>query len=335
VKNQICRVTALAVLIGLVLTLLVVGTRADGPFDALTPNEYTFIGRRGATYTATWDTDTYEIRIDTPDGTFPWDWMSFVSPHGAISLGGLSDVGETFTFSDPASISGAEPGDVIRIKGRDIHNLAHLTKLGLIIGTGPSAERRWFSEGTISTYVLAPDYVGYEAQVLGRAVTVRLFHLAPAEFHPVGVFEVTIDDPANARLILATDLEPALGYRYAVEFRSSADTVLDFDASQQAIVGEGARNTSDEYFYDQPVLAYVYSDSPLHSTSTAIVRCTLGARTIFRSIAISTLKRLTAKLLPGAMMVVWPFLSWPSLCSASTWGASSLMLPCAPIPVAR
>ncbi|MBC7252319.1 MAG: hypothetical protein H5T62_18830, partial [Anaerolineae bacterium] len=233
----------------------------------LTPNHYTFVGRRGTTYTATWDTDTYEVRINTPDGTFPWDWMSFVGPDGVISLSGLSGIGSTFTFSEASSLAGAEPGDVIRVKGRDVHNLAHVTKIGLVIDSGTAVQRAWFSEGTITTYILAPDYIGYEAQVLGRSVTVRLFHLAPAEFQPVGVFEVHVDDPTDARLIFATDLEPALSYRYAVEFRNTADTVLDFDTEHQAVVGYATLNTDDENFYGQPVPAYVYSDSPVHSWS--------------------------------------------------------------------
>ena len=34
-------------LISLMLSLIPLNTRADGPFDDLTPNEYTFTGRRG------------------------------------------------------------------------------------------------------------------------------------------------------------------------------------------------------------------------------------------------------------------------------------------------
>jgi hypothetical protein len=268
-KPRILWATTLSVLISLVLPLTVLDTQADPPYDDLTPSQYTFVGRRGVTYTATWDLDTYEVRVSTPDGTFPWDWMSFVGPDGTISLGGLSDIGNIFCFSQASSLSGAEPGDVIRVKGRDIHNLAHLTKIGLIIGSGPSAQRAWFSEGTITTYVLAPDYIGYEAQILGRVVTVRLFHLAPAEFQPVGVFEVTLDDPADARLLLATDLEPALDYRFAGEFRDTPDTVLDFDVGRQAIVGQATLDTEYELFYGQPVRAYLYSDSPLHSWSAS------------------------------------------------------------------
>ena len=93
------------ILVSLVLSLapLKTDTWADGPFDALTPNEYTFIGRRGATYTATWDFDTYEITIATSDGTFPWDWTAFVNSNGAIALAGHSDVADTFEFSDPTA----------------------------------------------------------------------------------------------------------------------------------------------------------------------------------------------------------------------------------------
>ncbi|RMF30601.1 MAG: hypothetical protein D6759_11580, partial [Chloroflexi bacterium] len=136
-----------------------------------------------------------------------------------------------------------------------------------VIGSGETAQRAWFSEGTITTYFLAPGYVGYEATVLGRQVTVRLYTIAPAAFQPVGVVEVTLDDPTNARLVFASDLEPALSYLYAVEFRSTPDTLLHFDAAQQAIVGEGEVDTDDERTYGQPIVTYLYTDQPLHSWS--------------------------------------------------------------------
>ncbi len=286
-RKATCWTVALILLAGLLLPSVASSPRSDAPLDDLTPNEYTFVGRRGRTYTAAWDVDTYEIRISTPDGTFPWDWMSFVGPDGVISLGGLSDIGNIFTFSDPSSLSGSRPGDLIRVKGRDIHNLAHLTKIGLVIGSGSSAQRAWFSDGTITTYYLAPHFIGYEARVLGRTVTVRLSHLAPAPFQPVGVIEVAIDDPTNARLVLATDLEPALSYLYAVEFRDTPDTVLSFDAGAQAIVGSAVLDTEDERFYGSPVRAYVYSSSPLHSWSAANLSfgSYLSADTLDRRIA--------------------------------------------------
>jgi hypothetical protein len=40
--------------------------------------------------------------------------------------------------------------------------MAHLTKIGLIIGSGASAQRAWLSDGLITEYVLAPHYVGYQ-----------------------------------------------------------------------------------------------------------------------------------------------------------------------------
>ncbi|MBC7251995.1 MAG: hypothetical protein H5T62_17175, partial [Anaerolineae bacterium] len=83
----------ITVLLSLLWSLSALDIHADPPFDDLTPNQYTFVGRRGTTYTATWDTDTYEVRINTPDGTFPWDWMSFVGPDGVNSLSGLSGIG--------------------------------------------------------------------------------------------------------------------------------------------------------------------------------------------------------------------------------------------------
>jgi len=241
--------------------------QAQGPFDDLTPNQYTFDGRRGTGYTATWDSSTYEITIATPDGNFPWDWISFVGTDGAISLAGYDDIEHIFCCSNPGSISGAEAGDIIRVKARDIHNLAHLTKIGLVIGSGPSAQRAWLSDGLITEYRLAPHYVGYTAQVLGRQVTVRLSSLSPGDFQAVGVIEVTLDDPTNARLVLASDLEPALDWRYGVEFRDTSDTLLSFDSSAQAVVGLAVLDTEDEQQYGQPLPVYLYSSAPLQSWS--------------------------------------------------------------------
>ncbi len=253
-------------LIGLTL-LAGLTTQAQGPFDDLTPNEYTFTGRRGATYTASWNPNTYEVSISTPDSTFPWDWVSFVGTDGAISLTGLDNIESTFCCSGAGSISGAESGDIVRVKGHDIYSLAHLTKIGLVIGSGGSAQRAWLSEGTITEYHLAPDYVGYTVQVLGRQATVRLSHLSPAAFQAVGVIEISLDDPGNARLVIASDLEPALDYHYGVEFRDTPDTLLSFDGGQTAIQGLATLDTNDELLYNQPVTDYLYSSSPLQSWS--------------------------------------------------------------------
>ena len=184
-KNQIHRAIVLFTLITLILPLSALDSQAAPPFDDLTPNQYTFVGRRGTAYTATWDPATYEITISTPDGTFPWDWMSFVNANGAIALAGHPDVASTFRFSDASSLSGLGVGDVMRVKAWDVLSLAHLTKIGLVIGSGPSAQRAYLSEGTISHYVLAPHYIGYQVSVLGRTVTVRLSHLA------LGLFKVS------------------------------------------------------------------------------------------------------------------------------------------------
>ncbi len=231
---------------------------ADDPFDDLTPNDLTFTGRRGTTYTAVWDPDTYEVTFSTPDSTFPWDWIGFVGPQGAIALNGYPNVGNTFALSDPNALAGAQPGDLIRVKGRGVLGLAHLTKIGLVIGSGAAAQRAWLSDGTIDEYTVAPHYIGYRVHVLGRTVYVRLTSLSPQAYYAVGVIEVSLDDPTNARVLLATDLEPAMDYRYAVEFHNRTDTYVSFNSSEQALVG--TRGSSAD-----PV--YVYSNQPLHSWS--------------------------------------------------------------------
>lgn len=231
---------------------------ADPPYDDLTPNELTFDGRRGTVYTATWDPDTYEVTVSTPDGTFPWDWISFVGPQGAVALNGYPDVGQTFDRSDPQALAGAQPGDLIRIKGRGVLGQAHLTKIGLVIGTGASAQRAWFSEGNITEYVVAPHYVGYEVQVLGRTAQVRVTAVNPQDYYSVGIIEVSLDDTSDAQVLLVSDLEPTMDYRFAVEFHSRNDTVLTFLSSDEAL-----RGTQGSSAY--PV--YVYSDQALHSWS--------------------------------------------------------------------
>ena len=230
-------------------------------------SELTFTGRRGSSYTARWDTTIYEISITTPDGRYPWDFLSFTGYQGAIMLGGYPDIGSIFAFSDSNSLAGAQPGDILRIKGRDVHGLSHLTKIGLVIGSGPSAQRAWFSDGTITEWLLAPDYVGYKVTVLGRQAIVRLSHVATGDYQFAGVIEVALNDPTNARIVFASDLEPALSYRYSVEFRDTPDTAMSFDAAQSAVVGSARLDTNQELAYGQPVLAYLYSSAPLQSWS--------------------------------------------------------------------
>ncbi|MCP4537263.1 MAG: hypothetical protein GY832_08955 [Chloroflexi bacterium] len=256
-RKQICRIVMSITLVGLVLLLRPLSIKADAPFDDLTPNEYSFVGRRGATYTATWDPSTYEITIATPDGTFPWDWTAFVNSNGAMALAGHPDVVDTFQFSDSNSLLGLGTGDVMRVKAWDIISLAHLTKIGLVIGSGPSAQRAYLSEGVISHYTLAPHYIGYEVSVLGRTVTVRLSHVAPDTLEAVGIIEVQLDDPTNAYLLVASDLEPRTRYQQAVEYRGIGDTLLSFLSDEQAIRGRGGDGT--EVFF--------YTASPLSSWS--------------------------------------------------------------------
>ena len=233
-------------------------TSASTSFD-LTPNQLTFAGRRGTSYNVTWDLSTYEFTFSTPDNTFPWDWVSFVGYNGAVALSGLPSVGETFSMSDPAALSGANPGDIWRIKGNGVLSQAHVTKLGLVIGSGGSAQRAWFSDGTISEYVVAPEYIGYTVNVLGRTATVRISSLNPNAYYSTAVIEVTLDNPSNARLILASDLEPASDYSTTVEVHNRNDTLLSFNSSTQAI--QGTQGGS------YPV--YMYSNQPLHSWSAS------------------------------------------------------------------
>ncbi|MCR4407748.1 MAG: hypothetical protein NUW24_12650 [Anaerolineae bacterium] len=256
-KNRIRQAITLFTLLSLILPLMVLNIQAAPPFDDLTPNQYSFAGRRGTTYTAAWDPSTYEITISTPDGTFPWDWIGFVNSNGAIAMAGHPDVASTFRFSDPSSLSGLGVGDVMRVKAWDIISLAHLTKIGLVIGSGPSAQRAYLSEGTISHYVLAPHFIGYQVSVLGRTVTVRLSHLAPDTLQAVGVIEVQVDDPTNAYLVLASDLEPRQEYQQAIEYRNSSSTYLSYQAADQAIRGYNSDGT--EVFF--------YASSPLSSWS--------------------------------------------------------------------
>ena len=77
-KSRVCCAMVSFVIIGLVLSLVAHDIQADAPFDDLTPNQYTFAGRRGTAYTATWDPATYEVTFSTPDGTFPCDWNGFL-----------------------------------------------------------------------------------------------------------------------------------------------------------------------------------------------------------------------------------------------------------------
>ena len=257
-KNQIVRVSLTSILISLLLLpLVVLDIQADGPFDNLTPDQYTFVGRRGTTYSAAWDPSTYEVQINTPDGTFPWDWTAFVNSNGVVALAGHANVADTFRFSDASSLSGLGVGDVMRVKAWDIISLAHLTKIGLIIGSGPGAQRAWVSDGAITHYSLAPHYIGYQASVLGRTLTVRLSHLAPGDLQAVGVIEVHLDDPTDARLLIASDLEPRMQYQQAVEYRNSSGTQVSFRADDAAIRGYGGDGTE----------VFLYASSPLSSWS--------------------------------------------------------------------
>ena len=250
----------------LVLVIVVSGLLVLAPIESQA-GELTFTGRRGSSYTATWNTNTYEISISTSDGRYPWDFLSFTGYQGAIMLGGYPDIGNIFAFSSASSMAGTQPGDILRVKGRDVHGLSHLTKIGLVIGSGPSAQRAWFSDGTITEWLLAPDYVGYKVTVLGRQAIVRLSHITTGDYQFAGIVEVTLNDPTDARIVFASDLEPALSYQYSVEFRDTPDTSMSFDTAQSAVIGSARLDTNQELAYGQPVLAYLYSSAPLQSWS--------------------------------------------------------------------
>jgi len=219
----------------------------------------TISGRRGAAATVQWDTTTHTAAFIPTSGVFPWDWISFVGPAGAITLNGYPNVIDTLAQSDPASLIGAMPGDILKIKGSGVLSMAHLTKIGLVIGSGANAQRAWLSSGVIQQYILAPEYAGYQVSVLGRNVTVRLSSLNPADYQSVGVIEVSIDNPSGARLVLASDLEPALDYATAIEWKNRTDTRLSFDSANQAVVGKQGKAGN------APV--YLYSSLPLQSWS--------------------------------------------------------------------
>ena len=127
-----------------------------------------------------------------------------------------------------------------------------------MIGSGAGAQRLWFSQGTIDQYVIAPEYVGYRVTVLGRTAHVRVSSLNPHQLVSVGLIEVTLDDPSNARLVLASDLEPVMDYDTTVEFHNHTDTQVHYDSAHQVLSGtQGASSL--------PV--YVYADQPLQSWS--------------------------------------------------------------------
>jgi hypothetical protein len=238
------------------LSAIVIAPLASNPIGSRAES-LTFTGRRGSSYTATWDNDTYQFTITTADGTFPWDWISFVGRRGAVALAGHDEVAETFAFSTPSSLDGLQAGDVMRVKAWDRLSLAHVTKIGLVIGSGGSAQRAWLGDGTITAYHLAPHYVGYRVEVLGRTVTVQLSHLQMDATTVVGAITVQLDDPTGARLYFVSDLEPAENYQQAVEYRNASNTTLGFDDTEQALWGEGSGS----------VRAYLYASAALESWS--------------------------------------------------------------------
>jgi hypothetical protein len=218
---------------------------------------HSFTGRRGGSYLASWDASTYAVTISTSDGTFPWDWISFVGERGAVALAGHADVASTLAFSDPDPLPGLQPGDLMRVKAWDNLSLAHLSKIGLVIGSGPAAFRSWLGSGEIQEYYLAPDYVGYRVLVNGRNLTVRLSHLHSGPLQVVGVISVEMDDPTDAYLYFASDLEPSDRYQQAVEYRNDTSTRTAFDVDAETIVGTGTGE----------IQVYLYASSPLLSWS--------------------------------------------------------------------
>jgi hypothetical protein len=225
--------------------------RAAGPYD--------FSGRWGSTHTANWDYVTHQATITGDQNLFPWDFISFVGKRGAISLAGNPNVADTFAWSNPSAIAGVQAGDVLRVKANDNINFSHLSKIGLVIGYGTDAQRAWLSDGTILEYYLAPDHVGYRVNVLGREAVVRLSHLAVGEREAVGVIQISLDDPTNARLYFVSDLEPAVRDAYALNFFSTGDTILSYDSGAEALVAHNE--------WGVRVDVYLYSSAPLLSWS--------------------------------------------------------------------
>jgi hypothetical protein len=216
-------------------------------------SSYTFAGRRGGSYTASWDKNSYQVTIASMDKTFPWDWISFVGRRGAVSLAGHQNVAATLAFSEASALNDLQAGDLMRVKAWDNISLAHLTKIGLVIGEGPQAGRAWLGDGTILEYYLAPEFIGYRVQVLNRTVTVHLSHIQFSSQAVAGVIKVMIDNPQDARFYFVSDLEPAAEYRQAVEYRTSSSTLLAFDGLKQAITASGPGG----------VTAYMYASSDL------------------------------------------------------------------------
>ncbi|RMF39609.1 MAG: hypothetical protein D6755_14145, partial [Anaerolineae bacterium] len=107
----------------------------------------------------------------------------------------------------------------------------------------------------------------------------------------VTLISVTLDDPSDAQLIFATDLEPAISYTYGVEYHNSPDTQLAYDAAQEAIQGTAQMNGGDELAYwaraGQPVRAYLYASQPLlgWSASNQPLDAYLNAETLDESVA--------------------------------------------------
>ncbi|MBN1657085.1 MAG: hypothetical protein JXA93_01725 [Anaerolineae bacterium] len=235
--------------IGLVPAMVPQVTRAAGPLD--------FTGRWGTQHVANWDLADYEVTFSADQNHFPWDFISFVGQRGAISLCGHPDIADTFAWSSSSALAGAGTGDLLRVKGPDAQSYSHITKIGLVIGTGSDAERAWFSSGTIDEYYLAPESVGYRATVLGRSVTVRLSHLTDGADDAVGVIEVSIDDPTDARIYFVTDLEPAVHEPQAFGFISRPDTLISYDDSSESLAAynEGGSARMDIYMYSSEPLA--------------------------------------------------------------------------------
>jgi hypothetical protein len=253
--------------IGLVFTAfaLVISSLIILPASAIQPGSvsgagsHTFSGRRGVLYHAAWDRESYEMVISTPDGTFPWDWISFVGERGAIALAGHEEVASTFAFSDAHALPGVQAGDILRVKGWDNLSLAHLSKIGIVLGSGSQASRYWLGSGVIEEYYLSPISIGYKVNIEGRSIIVRLYHLLTGPLHVTGVIHVKIDNPSDARLYFVSDLEPSDRYQQAVEYRDNRSTHLSFDTDTQSIQGLGTGS----------IRAYLYSSSPLLSWSAS------------------------------------------------------------------
>jgi hypothetical protein len=251
---------SLFIIIGWLVFSFLLPVSGSAELPAAASYTQSFEGRRGTAYTASWDPILYDVSIATPDGTFPWDWISFVGKRGAIALAGHDDVASTLAFSGPNPLQDLQTGDIMRVKAWDQVNLSHLTKIGLVIGSDSGSQRAWLGEGEISEYFFAPDHIGYHVSLFERNITVRLSHVQASSLQVSGVISVAIDDPSDARFYFASTLQPSDRYQQAVEFRHTVSTFLGYSPSEEAITGLGLGHVEVFMYSSAPILSWSAKD---------------------------------------------------------------------------